>query len=154
MNTMTDRLLQGAGAAGSSTAYYLRQDAAKAGIPVDITVFERSSYIGGRSTTVMAYGDTEPVELGASIFVDVNEILRNRSAEFGLEPKASETEGQELLGIWDGRQFVYMQQQEEGWRGYWNMAKLLVRLLITYFVCIHMSLLSTSSCFVPSASLV
>lgn len=114
---------QGAGAAGSSTAYYLQQFASESGLALNITVFERSSYVGGRSTTVNAYGNAlEPVELGASIFVEVNTILKNSSEAFGLKPKESETEGGELLGIWDGKQFVY-QQKESGWY-YWDIAKL------------------------------
>ncbi|CZR57547.1 related to prenylcysteine lyase [Phialocephala subalpina] len=115
----------GAGAAGSSTAYYLQQNANKSGIPINITVFERSSYVGGRSTTVNAYGNPlEPVELGASIFVEVNTILKNSSEAFGLRPR-EQTEGgdKELLGIWNGKQFVF-EQQDSGWY-YWDIAKLL-----------------------------
>ncbi|KAF8866212.1 Prenylcysteine oxidase [Acephala macrosclerotiorum] len=115
----------GAGAAGSSTAYYLQQYANKSGIPINITVFERSSYIGGRSTTVNAYGNPlEPVELGASIFVEVNTILKNSSEAFGLRPREqTEGEDKELLGIWNGKEFVF-EQQDSGWY-YWDIAKLL-----------------------------
>lgn len=115
----------GAGAAGSSTAYYLQQYANKSGISINITVFERNSYIGGRSTTVNAYDHPmEPVELGASIFVEVNTILKNSSQAFGLRPR-EQTEGddKELLGIWNGKEFVF-QQQDSGWY-YWDIAKLL-----------------------------
>jgi len=74
---------------------------------------------------VNAYGNPlEPVELGASIFVEVNTILKNSSEAFGLRPKeSSETDGSELLGIWDGKEFVY-KQKESGWY-YWDIAKLL-----------------------------
>ncbi|KUJ14755.1 Prenylcysteine oxidase [Mollisia scopiformis] len=115
----------GAGAAGSSTAYYLQQYANKSGIPINITILERNSYIGGRSTTINAYGNPlEPVELGASIFVEVNTILKNSSEAFGLRPR-EQTEGdeKELLGIWNGKEFVF-QQQDSGWY-YWDIAKLL-----------------------------
>ncbi|KAE8450069.1 hypothetical protein EG329_007209 [Mollisiaceae sp. DMI_Dod_QoI] len=115
----------GAGAAGSSTAYYVQQYANQSGIPINITVFERNSYVGGRSTTVNAYDNPlEPVELGASIFVDVNTILKNSSKAFGLRPR-EQTEGddKELLGIWNGKQFVF-QQQDSGWY-YWDLTKLL-----------------------------
>jgi prenylcysteine oxidase/farnesylcysteine lyase len=103
----------------------LQQFAAQSGVPINITVFERSSYIGGRSTTVNAYGNSlEPVELGASIFVEVNTILKNSSQAFGLRPReTSETDGHELLGIWDGNKFVY-KQKDSGWY-YWDIAKLL-----------------------------
>ncbi|TVY35374.1 Farnesylcysteine lyase [Lachnellula subtilissima] len=114
----------GAGASGSSTAYYLQQFAELSGIPINITVFERSSYVGGRSTTVNAYGNPlERVELGASIFVDVNTILKNSSAKFGLRSKDSETEYDEILSIWDGEKFVFT-QKDSGWQ-YWDIAKML-----------------------------
>ncbi|KAH6677448.1 Prenylcysteine lyase-domain-containing protein [Halenospora varia] len=114
----------GAGAGGSSTAYYLQQFAERSGVEVDITVFERASYVGGRSTTVNAYGDPlEPVELGASIFVDVNTILKNSSEKFGLKAKSSETELDEVLGIWNGETFVYT-QKDSGWY-WWDITKLL-----------------------------
>jgi len=102
----------------------LQQFAAESGVSINITVFERSSYIGGRSTTVNAYGNPlERVELGASIFVEVNTILKNSSELFGLRPKESETENSELLGIWDGKEFVFT-QKDSGWY-YWDIAKLL-----------------------------
>lgn len=60
----------GAGSAGASTAYYLRKFSDLAGLPINITVFEREAYIGGRSTTVDVFDDPSlPIELGASIFV-------------------------------------------------------------------------------------
>ncbi|KAH9212992.1 Prenylcysteine lyase-domain-containing protein [Leptodontidium sp. 2 PMI_412] len=113
----------GAGAAGSSAAYYLEQFANKSGVAINVTVFERNSYVGGRTTTVNAYGNPlEPVELGASIFVEVNAILKNVSHLFDLHPKDSDTEP-EILGIWNGKTFVYT-QRDGGWK-YWDIAKLL-----------------------------
>ncbi|KFY41296.1 hypothetical protein V495_04992 [Pseudogymnoascus sp. VKM F-4514 (FW-929)] len=115
----------GAGAAGSSTAYYLHKLAEEEGIEVNITVFERSSYIGGRSTTVNAYDNqSHPVELGASIFVHINEILMNATKEFGLElnPLADE-EQHETVGIWNGEKFV-LTQTSGGWE-WWNTAKMI-----------------------------
>ncbi|KAF4631191.1 hypothetical protein G7Y89_g6938 [Cudoniella acicularis] len=114
----------GAGAGGSSAAYYLQQFAEQSGVELNITVFEKSSYVGGRSTTVNAYDDPlEPVELGASIFVDVNTILKNSSEKFGLKAKRSETESEEVLGIWNGESFVYT-QKDSGWQ-WWDIAKLI-----------------------------
>jgi len=102
----------------------LQQFAAKSGLSLNITVFERSSYIGGRSTTVNAYGNVlEPVELGASIFVEANTILLNSSQAFGLKPKESTETGPELLGIWNGKEFVF-KQKDSGWY-YWDVTKLL-----------------------------
>lgn len=116
--------LQGGGPAGSATAFYLQQFALEAGVPINITVFERNSSIGGRCTTVNAYGNPlYPVELGASIFVETNAILKNASELFGLRPKDSDTNSAEILGIWNGKTFVY-QQKDSGWY-YWDIAKLL-----------------------------
>lgn len=133
----------GAGAAGASTAHHLRKFADAAGIKTNITVFERNSYIGGRSTTVQAYDDptSEPLELGASIFVNVNYVLMNATEEFGLRtddfsasttPEFAEEHAQDkakaaeapLLGIWDGARFVLTQSATDGW---WDNAKLLWR---------------------------
>ncbi|KAF7914213.1 uncharacterized protein EAF01_000619 [Botrytis porri] len=113
----------GAGAGGSSSAYHLQKYAAETDLAINVTVFERSSYIGGRSTTVNAYGNSlEPVELGASIFVDVNAILKNASREFDLHAKSSNTEEAEILGIWDGAEFVFTQKDSD-WK-YWDIAKM------------------------------
>ncbi|CZT42570.1 related to prenylcysteine lyase [Rhynchosporium secalis] len=114
----------GAGAAGSSTAYYLEQFANKSGIAINVTVFERNSYVGGRTTTVNAHDNPlEPVEVGGSIFVEVNAILNNASRLFGLQARESDTETNEILGIWNGKTFVYT-QKDSGWK-YWDIAKLL-----------------------------
>jgi prenylcysteine oxidase/farnesylcysteine lyase len=60
--------------------------------------------------------------LGASIFVEVNTILKNATEQFGLRKRDSETEEQELLGIWNGINFVYTQRADGGW---WSIAKLI-----------------------------
>lgn len=101
----------------------MKQFANKSGVAINVTVFERNSYVGGRTTTVNAYGNPlEPVELGASIFVDVNAILKNASQLFGLHDKESGLDN-EVLGIWNGKTFVYT-QKDSGWK-YWDIAKLL-----------------------------
>lgn len=71
-----------------------------------------------------AYNDPlNSVELGASIFVDVNAILKNSSELFGLNASNSETEEPEILGIWNGQKFVYT-QKSGGW-AWWDIAKLI-----------------------------
>ncbi|EME78153.1 uncharacterized protein MYCFIDRAFT_87304 [Pseudocercospora fijiensis CIRAD86] len=115
----------GAGAAGSSAAYHLHQYGITSRVPLNLTVFERNDYIGGRSTTVGAYDDPAlPVELGASIFVEINHILADAITKFNLSttdfndnPKG--TPGNEL-GIWDGERFVL--EINGGW---WDTAKLI-----------------------------
>ncbi|KAL4879657.1 Prenylcysteine lyase-domain-containing protein [Aspergillus karnatakaensis] len=119
----------GAGAAGASTAYNLRKYADSLGVPLNITVFERSSYVGGRSTTVDVFGDpTYPIELGGSIFVKVNYNLVNASKELGLNVQGASVErpeeSAETLGVWDGEQFVFVMQDSSSW---WDIAKLIWR---------------------------
>ena len=124
--------LPGAGAGGTSAAYHLCKYSNAADIPASITIFERNSYIGGRSTTVFAYNDSSiPVELGASIFVELNRILVDTAKELGLqtiEPHGNgneeeKVEGEEL-GIWNGKEFIFRMKDNAGW---WDKAKLLWR---------------------------
>ncbi|KAI0160111.1 prenylcysteine oxidase [Xylariaceae sp. FL1272] len=109
----------GAGAAGSSAAYHLKKYADVAGIPINVTMFEKTGRIGGRTLTVNVYDDPIlPIELGASIFVDVNYILSNATREFGLLTRDPGADEDGLLGIWDGDSFVYTQDSSS------NLAKL------------------------------
>ncbi|KAI9731446.1 MAG: hypothetical protein M1818_007836 [Claussenomyces sp. TS43310] len=124
--TVKNIAIIGAGPAGSSTAYHLNKFAHDAGTIVNITVFERSRYVGGRSTTIDAYDDSSnPVELGASIFVEVNRILMKAAEEFDLikEQHVSNMDEHELLGIWNGEKFVFT-QEEGGW-AWWDITKLI-----------------------------
>ncbi|KAF2641589.1 prenylcysteine oxidase-like protein 1 precursor [Massarina eburnea CBS 473.64] len=118
----------GAGAAGSSAAYHLAQNAAQASIPSKIDVYERAAHIGGRSTTINAWNDTRySVELGASIFVAVNHILANASRDFGLrtaDHDIYDSAGMPDLGVWNGKEFVFTMTNEGGW---WDMTKLFWR---------------------------
>lgn len=117
----------GAGAAGSNTAYSLRKYADSSSTPVNITVFERAPYIGGRSTTVNVFGNPAyPIELGASIFVQVNYNLVNASRDLGLVVKSASQarpkESEDVIGVWDGKEFVFRMQESYNW---WNIAKLI-----------------------------
>lgn len=119
----------GAGAAGSSAAYYLKRFAEGSGLAVNITVFERNDYVGGRTTTVYAYDmPSEPVELGGSIFVEVNTILVNAAKEFNLSTSGFQTARQGIkgpaLGVWNGQEFIITAGVDSTW---WNTAKLLWR---------------------------
>ncbi|KAL8924731.1 MAG: hypothetical protein Q9172_002549 [Xanthocarpia lactea] len=117
----------GAGSAGASAAYYLdkfRQPCHR----LNITVYERNAYVGGRSTTVNVYDDPhQPVELGASIFVPVNHNLVNAAKRFHLPIKnrkrTSRRDDTEILGVWDGQDFVFTQSDAN--YQYWNIARLL-----------------------------
>ncbi|KAF7718643.1 Uncharacterized protein PECH_008837 [Penicillium ucsense] len=119
----------GAGAGGSFAAYELRKLADEAGITLNVTVFERESYIGGRSTTVNVFDDPAyPIELGASIFVQVNQNLVNASRDLGLSMNAANhgrpRESEDSIGIWDGKQFVFTLKDSYSW---WNIGRLFWR---------------------------
>lgn len=53
------------------------------------------------------YDDPElqPIELGASIFVEVNQNLWRATEEFGLN-RSDWDEGEDSMGLWDGSKFV------------------------------------------------
>jgi prenylcysteine oxidase/farnesylcysteine lyase len=94
-----------------------------------VTIFEKESYIGGRSTTVHAYNDSSlPIELGASVFVEINKILVDAVEAFNLSTSFFNTKSDDIpgpaLGIWDGKTFIFTQQNERGW---WDTAKLFYR---------------------------
>ncbi len=113
----------GAGAAGASAAYHLRKFAEAAGVPVNITIFEKTDRIGGRARTVNAYGGHRyPVELGASIFIKLNHILWNATRDFNLTLEDPDLDEAGILAVWDGDKFVY-QQDYTSW-SWWNFAKL------------------------------
>ncbi|KAL8989254.1 MAG: hypothetical protein Q9177_001816, partial [Variospora cf. flavescens] len=121
------RTRRGAGSAGASAAYYLNQFQSPCQ-PINLTIYERNNYIGGRTTTVNAYDDPNyPVELGGSIFVKLNHNLVNAARAFNLPisgMRASRTpDPPDVLGIWDGERFVFTQSDASN--QYWNIAKLL-----------------------------
>ncbi|KAI5806328.1 putative prenylcysteine lyase [Geopyxis carbonaria] len=117
----------GAGSAGASTAYYLQQYLSNSTLhdePLTITVFESSSHIGGRSTTVSVHGDVGlPVELGASIFVDINTNLVSAAAALNLTvgavtgaSDAAREADTDAIGVFDGAAMRFLLPPGR-WRG-------------------------------------
>lgn len=116
----------GAGAGGASTSFYLSElcpssdsllkepsdGGGGGGGKLDMTLYEAGPYVGGRSTVVTMMGDRE-IEVGASIFVDVNMNLMQASKLFNLTLTPHSTIKQEQdardgsFGIWDGEEMVY-----------------------------------------------
>ncbi|KAI0828535.1 Prenylcysteine lyase-domain-containing protein [Trametes gibbosa] len=102
----------GAGAGGSSAAFWIAKAKERYGLDIEVDVYDKNPYIGGRSTVVLPYEDDslEPVELGASIFVKVNKNLWRAVEEFGLErvnfENDDDNDGDDTVGIWDGHEFV------------------------------------------------
>ncbi|KAF9454994.1 hypothetical protein P691DRAFT_770093 [Macrolepiota fuliginosa MF-IS2] len=113
----------GAGAGGSSAAFWISKARSRFGLNVEIDVYDRSDYIGGRSTTVYPYENVSlpEIELGASIFVKANKNMWRASDEFNLTRRDFQDGGSEM-GLWDGEKVVFT---FEG--GFWGTAKVLWR---------------------------
>ncbi|KAG2160140.1 FAD/NAD(P)-binding domain-containing protein [Suillus bovinus] len=118
----------GAGAGGSSAAFWISKAKERFGIDVEIDLYERSDYIGGRSTVVHPYDDITfaPLELGASIFVDANKNLMRASKEFNLTLTAFEDDDADT-GIWDGQNFVLVMESGSYLKSWWATLKILWR---------------------------
>ncbi|GJN71460.1 hypothetical protein PLICBS_005525 [Purpureocillium lilacinum] len=114
----------GAGAAGSSAAYHLQRYAAQEGVPINITILEKTEHIGGRTVTVNIYDDPAlPIEQGASIFVAVNHILYNATKHFDL-PFGSlrDDEPGDITAIWNGNDIVWQAVEGSSW--WWDVARM------------------------------
>ncbi|KAF8203830.1 Prenylcysteine lyase-domain-containing protein [Pholiota molesta] len=113
----------GAGAGGSSAAFWISKAKERFGLDVEIDVYERSDYIGGRSTVVYPYNDSSlpELELGASIFVEANKNLWRASDEFNLTRRGFHSENYET-GVWDGEELLF--SFSGGW---WDTTKMLWR---------------------------
>ncbi|KAK3948394.1 hypothetical protein QBC32DRAFT_245873 [Pseudoneurospora amorphoporcata] len=106
----------GAGAAGSSAAYHLRKYAEEYSVQVNITIFEKTDRIGGRTLTINPYDDpSQRLELGASIFIEKNFILNKSVEEFGLQRRDPDVGSDDNLGFWDGEKFVFEIDMSRHW---------------------------------------
>lgn len=94
----------GAGASGSLCSYYLNKFL---GDLVEITVYEKESYVGGRTITMNKISDIDlDVELGLSVFIEKNLILMSAVEEFNLTLQKFDIEERNSSiassdGIWD-----------------------------------------------------
>ncbi|SJX64773.1 related to Prenylcysteine oxidase precursor [Sporisorium reilianum f. sp. reilianum] len=118
----------GGGPTGTSAAYFLSRASAQLAqlntTQISTTLYERSAQLGGRTAVTYPYDNStyDPVELGASIFADVNLNLRRAVKEFALETGAhTGLAGQ--MGIWDGQQFLFEGDQSS----WWTSAKFFLR---------------------------
>lgn len=67
------------------------------------------SFFSAGSTVVYPYNDTSvtPVELGASIFVEVNKNLWRATEDFKLK-RVNFDDEDDTVGFWDGEQFLFV----------------------------------------------
>ena len=140
----------GAGASGSSAAYFLgkaREQLQEYGVPgcdsemtpedLHVTVYERDSRIGGRIMAVHPLNDSHfpPIDVGASIFANVNHNMRHAARKFGLEPAPRDAKLQSPMGLWDGSQFVIDDFDGSRWsqlKLYWRYGKSPTKALTLY----------------------
>lgn len=118
----------GAGAAGSSQAYFLNfLQSQFPSVEFDVTLYEKSGYVGGRSTTVSLPYENTYAELGASIFSVPNNLnLAKAVQEFGLELQDGHGDARlenARMAIFDGESYIF---EDSNWAwGYWDKAKIL-----------------------------
>ncbi|KAH9466280.1 hypothetical protein MJO28_001101 [Puccinia striiformis f. sp. tritici] len=119
----------GGGPAGTSAGFFLSKFANASGNSIEVHIFERSDYLGGRSTIIHPFDSSEypPVEAGASIFVPANKHLHQAVRDFNLTlepPLSTSTDGQDQnYAIWDGTEFGF----ESSGRTWWDTIKLFWR---------------------------
>ncbi|OCF36073.1 prenylcysteine oxidase/farnesylcysteine lyase [Kwoniella heveanensis CBS 569] len=128
----------GAGASGTSAAFFLRRAARvverrlglnEGNLLGEIVVFEKEGYVGGRSTVVYPHGDERLrwQELGGSIFVDANKNMMRAAKHFNLT-LIDPSYGQAGLGVWDGTQFLFTTSGSDSTTSNWlDSAKALWR---------------------------
>ena len=104
-STLPSVAIIGAGAAGASSAYHLANYTDN----VNITIFEKNNYVGGR--THMTEIDGDVYELGASMYVQKNKILVDAVKEFNLstEPNIAKksVKDDRALAVWDGQEITF-----------------------------------------------
>ena len=123
---------QGAGAAGSSAAYYLSEafgcpeggECDPSNITVKATVFDRNDTAGGRVQEINVPGLDEPMELGAAIYVDLNRNIVDLVKKFQLDTykkdsakmlHAKASKVADKLAIWNGTHFTFEQSSSSWW---------------------------------------
>ncbi|KAG5650639.1 hypothetical protein H0H81_011522 [Sphagnurus paluster] len=121
-NSLPRVAIIGAGAGGTSAAFWIHKAKERYGLAVEIDVFERETYIGGRSTIVYPYSNTSlpHLELGASIFVPANKNILRASYEFNLTYKEFDQGGK--TGVWNGEELLF--SFGDGW---WDTVKAIIR---------------------------
>ncbi|KAG9004827.1 hypothetical protein FRB90_010689 [Tulasnella sp. 427] len=109
----------GAGAGGSSAAFWINKAKERQDMNVEVHVFDKYDYVGGRSIVIHPYDDPSlgATELGASIFVRANKNLFRAVEEFGLNVTNLADEDDDMT-IWDGDQYS---------GGWWDNIKMLWR---------------------------
>jgi len=88
----------GAGPAGVTTAYQLSQLCSQQGIPVQITIYEQSSHIGGRAVHSIVLPTGDSLELSAGTFPKTARLLTSAAYNLGLEIQMFSNNATDLTG--------------------------------------------------------
>ena len=98
----------GAGIAGASAAYHLRDQYARAGL--ELTVYQANPQVGGRIKTAKVYDGTytsQQVETGAQSFYTDDKCVQSLIDETGLRRKLEPHYPiKKSAGVWDGASFI------------------------------------------------
>ncbi|MCP4036257.1 MAG: FAD-dependent oxidoreductase, partial [bacterium] len=111
--TATSIAVVGAGIAGCSAAWFLRQ---ALGENATLTLYERDVQPGGRLATLDVGGT--PVEAGGTIIHETNRYMADFVDRFSLgrvEPHQREGDSGESVGVWDGQRLVF-RTHDSAWR--------------------------------------
>ncbi|KAH7104700.1 FAD/NAD(P)-binding domain-containing protein [Auriculariales sp. MPI-PUGE-AT-0066] len=114
----------GAGPGGASATYWLSLAKARGNLSFEVDLYERSDYIGGRSTVVYPYGNTNypHVEVGGSIYVPGNLNMMRATEEFQLERVQPGAGMHNEIGFWNGKDFVF-RMETSGVGSWWGNFK-------------------------------
>ncbi|CAO1636851.1 unnamed protein product [Sympodiomycopsis kandeliae] len=122
----------GAGPSGTSAAYWLSKaqeqlnSVGRGSEGFDLHLYEKENRVGGRTKVIHPFDDDklyEPVELGASIFADVNRNMVRFAKLFNLPASAKLGESDATTAIWDGKDFL-LDDLSGNW---WSSAKIFWR---------------------------
>ncbi|CAF1578543.1 unnamed protein product [Rotaria magnacalcarata] len=97
----------GAGAAGSSAAFFLNKQLSILACrdKVEITIYEKETRVGGRAAIIHPYNDPKynPVEIGASIYASVNLHMKRAIEQFNLSPKFLDIDNTHNTYLYNGK---------------------------------------------------
>ncbi|KAF9786021.1 Prenylcysteine lyase-domain-containing protein [Thelephora terrestris] len=98
----------GAGAGGTSTAFFIAKAKQRYGVDIDIHMYDKNEFIGGDNDLVHPYDDERyrPVELGASKHYEIDQNLARAAKEFNLTRIARKRRN-DGVGFWNGSEILF-----------------------------------------------
>jgi len=98
----------GAGAGGSSTAFFIAKAKQRYGVDIDIHIYDKNEFVGGDNDVVHPYDDARyrPIELGAFKHYEADQNLARAAKEFNLT-RIARKRRDDGVGIWDGTEVLF-----------------------------------------------